>query len=154
MIGTSSTSYLKQMSQLDDSALAVLSQLPPEQSASMTTLQMQSIVDQINGQPQVYPVLSPSIPLPSGMNPGDVTVGFNSNNNPQIGIFNGQTVAPISQDQTIQAIGFLGPISGSGLPTTTQIPEAGQWGFYTDTMTGFLYTAYNNNGTVVSTQLT
>jgi hypothetical protein len=141
------------MSQLDDSALAVLSTLPPEQAQAMTTLQIQNMVDQLNGNPQVYPALDPNSPLPSGLNVGDFLVGFNQNNNPQVQIYNGNGVSTISQDATIAAIGFVGPISGVGLPTTAQLPNPGQFGFYTDTSTGFLYQAYNNNGTVVSTQL-
>jgi hypothetical protein len=48
---------------------------------------------------------------------------------------------------------FLGETSSATTPTTTEFPNDGDWGFHSDTVTGFHYLAINRSGTVVGVQL-
>lgn len=50
--------------------------------------------------------------------------------------------------------GLRPPTSAATLPTTTQLPNAGEACIHKNTVTGFVYLAYNDGGTVKAVQLT
>lgn len=50
--------------------------------------------------------------------------------------------------------GFLGVVTGSGVPSTSQFPDKGVGALYKDTSGGGVYSVYNDNGTIKSVALT
>jgi hypothetical protein len=110
-----------------------------------------TLQDQLNGQPQLNAVSTTS-PLPQ-TNPGDVNIGLNANGNLEVSQDIGNGLTPFSQDTVQSFLQFTPPTTGTGLPTSTQFPTSGSWGFYTDTSTGDLYLAVNQNGSIVTTAL-
>lgn len=50
--------------------------------------------------------------------------------------------------------GYMGAISGSGLPTTTNFPDPGTGGLYKDTSGGGVYSVYNDAGVIKKVALT
>src|ERR1700748_3419769 len=117
------------MSRLDISRnLATTSQ---QDLPSAIDMVLDALIDQWNGTPQIYPVNFGQL-QPVGVQQGDLLVGYNQNGNPQFSFFDGNTNANLSQDTVTGYMGFVPPSSGVGIPTTTQFPQDGQWGYYTD----------------------
>lgn len=137
------------MSQID---LGIpFSQIDPQDAPTVATFMFQSLQDYLNSQTQLNAV-SVNQPLPT-TSPGDVNIGLNANGNLEINQDTGNGLTPFSQDTVQSFLQFVPPTNGSGLPTTDQLPNNGQWGFYTDSGSGQMYLATNQNGTIVTTTL-
>lgn len=129
-----------------------LTQITPENMPFVLTGALNSLSDQLNSDPQLYAV-SPTAQQPT-TNAGDILIGLNANGNINIRQDSGSGYIDLSQDTITQAIQFNGQnLSGSGIPTTDQFPNNGDWGFYTDITGPTVYIARNNNGTIQTSTL-